>query len=216
MIDQDLLTAVQYALIEPPTGGLSWASDLWATDEIYGYLHQRQQRLLKSTHLIVGVTEIATVAGTFAYELPEDWLATVSAAWEGFAADTITPTPIRELLPCDQFQADLGQANWQVVQDRPIAYTDVLTGTRSIQLIPTPSSRGTLHLIYVPIATRPIGQGEPLQVPDTHCLPVLKYAVLADALAKVGQGADPQRANYCEWRVRLGEQVTQLLLSGRG
>ena len=33
MIDQDLLTALQYALIEPPDGGASWLSGLWTRDE---------------------------------------------------------------------------------------------------------------------------------------------------------------------------------------
>ncbi len=217
MIDQDLLTAVQYALIEPPTGGLSWSSGLWATDEVYGYLHTRQQRLLKTTHLVVGITTLDTVALTTTYALPEDWLATVIAAWEGFEADLITPTPIREVFPADHVQADLGLSSWASRSgDRPLAYTDVNVGTRTIQLIPLPASRGTLHLIYVPIATTPTGVGEPLQVPDTHCLPVLKYGVLADALGKVGRGGSPQLANYCEWRGRLGEEVTQLLLSGRG
>lgn len=210
MIDQDLLTTVQYALVEIPNGGLGWASEMWTIDEVYGYLQVRQQRLLKATHLLVGVADLTITANVPAYDLPTDWIATVHAAWH--PASNL----VRELLSSDHVQADYGMSNWQATPGTPIAYTDVNVGTRRIQLIPTPDADGTVHLIYVPAATYPIGVGEPLQVPDTHDTPVLKYSIMADMLAKVGRGKDQQRADYCQWRDRLGEEVTRLLLNGRG
>lgn len=209
MIDQDLLTAVQIALVEPPNGGLAWPSELWTVQEMYGYLDGAQQDFLKATHALVGLADIPGVIDTSRYALPDDWIATVLVAWR----DTAT-NRVRELLPTDSHQADLGMPSWVGTSATPLAYSDADTPTRTIQIIPAPSAAGTLHLVYVPSATHPIGAGEPLQLPDEWCTPVLKYAVLADALAKVGRALDPQRAGYCAWRRALGEQVTQLLLSG--
>lgn len=238
MIDQHLMTSVQYALLEPPTGGLSWLSDLWTTAEMYSALQLRQQRLIKSTHLLIGLAEIPGVIGQERYDLPDDWLATALVAWadqvllgsdsvevdlgDGDSAivsweDLGATTRVRELFRADMHQADLGQPDWETTSGTPFAYSDADTPTRTIQMMPAPDVAGTLYVLYVPLAhTPPDGRGEPLQVPDEWCLPVLKYDVLAVALSKVGRAGDPQRANYCEWRSRLGVEVTQLLLAGMG
>lgn len=236
MIDQSLLTAVQYALVEPPTGGLSYASELWSVAEILGALDHRQQRLLKTTHLQVGIVEIPTVIGQERYTLPDDWIATVMVlwgdqtvneagqqvvAWAGGGATVLWEDlgdfiRIREVPRADMHQADLGHPTWETTPARPLAYSDADTPTRTIQLMPAPHAAGTLYVLYVPLAQPPTGAGEPLQVPDEWCLPVLKYGVLATALGKVGRPHDPQRAQYCEWRARLGEEVTRLLLAGMG
>lgn len=215
MIDQDLLSAVQTALLEPPTGGLAWPSELWTKDEVYGALAFRQQELLKVTHGWAGVATIPGVIGQARYTLPDDWVATVFAAWDEPASGS-TARRVRELLPSDMHQADLGLATWETTDDRPIAYSDADTPTRTIQLIPAPAAAGTIQLIYVPLAPTPTGAGEVLQVADPWCLPVLKYAVLESALEKIGRAHDPTRAGYCRWRRQLGEQVTRLLLGGVG
>jgi hypothetical protein len=213
MIDQHLLTAVQYALVEPPTGGLSYASELWSVAEILGALDHRQQRLLKTTHLQVGIVEIPTVIGQERYTLPDDWLATALVAWD---TGTGTSRTVKEVFRADMHQADLGDASWEVTPGTPFAYSDADVPTRTIQLMPAPSAAGTIQVLYIPIASAPTGAGEHLQVPEELCLPVLKYGVLASALGKVGRAQDPQRAAYCEWRGRLGEEVTKLLLMGLG
>lgn len=215
MIDQDLLSAVQTVLLEPPNGGLGWPSELWTKDEMYGALAFQQQQLLKVTHAFVGVAEIAGVIGQSRYDLPDDWIATVFAAWDE-PATASTARRVREILPADMHQADLGVPLWEVTDDTPIAYSDADTPTRTIQLIPAPAAAGTIQLLYVPLAPTPTGAGEVLQLPDPWCLPVLKYAVLESALEKIGRAYDPTRAGYCRWRRQLGEQVTRLLLGGLG
>ena len=213
MIDQTLLTSVQYALLEPPSGGHTWLSGLWTRDEVYRALDLRQQRLLKTTHLQVGLGEIPGVIGQARYALPDDWLATVLLAWDQTVAGVRT---IREVFRSDMYQADLGDPTWETLDARPLVYSDADTPTRTLQLMPAPSLAGTIQLLYVPLAEPPTGAGEPLQIPNELALPVLKYGVLAAALGKVGRAQDPQRANYCEWRGRLGEDVARLLISGGG
>ena len=236
MIDQRLLTSVQYALLEPPNGGLSYASGLWTFEEILDALDQGQQRLLKTTHLQVGVAEITTTSGQHRYTLPDDWLATLHVLWgdqqvNGAGSETVTwgsesaevsweslsePIRIREVFRADMHQGDLGLSSWEQTDGTPLAYSDADIPTRTLQLMPAPATDGTLILLYVPLAQAPTGAGEPLQVPDEWCTPVLKYAVLAHALNMVGRAHDPSRAKYCEWRTRLGADVTRLLLDGMG
>jgi hypothetical protein len=238
MIDQTLMTAVQYALLEPPTGGLSWLSDLWTKAEMDGHLALTQQQLLKSTHLLIGLAEITTTIGQERYTLPDDWLATALVLWGPTAvldageedvdlgdgetaivswADLDAAVEIREVLRADMHQADLGHSTWETTPGRPIAYSDADTPTRTIQLMPAPDEEGTLYVLYVPHAhTKPLGNGEPLHPPDEWCLPVLKYDILAAALSKIGRGQDQHRARYCQWRGRLGVEVTHLLLNGMG
>jgi hypothetical protein len=237
MIDQTLMTAVQYALLEPPTGGLSWLSDLWTKPEMDGHLALTQQHLLKSTHLLIGLAEISTTTGQERYTLPDDWLATALVLWgatevvdSGEETVDLGDTDavvswegldeaegIREVLRADMHQADLGMMDWETTPGRPLAYSDADTPTRTIQLMPAPEEAGTLYVLDVPHAhTKPLGNGEPLHAPDEWCLPVLKYAILAAALSKVGRGQDQPRARYCQWRTRLGVDVTQLLLNGLG
>lgn len=213
MIDQTLMTSVQYALLEPPTGGLSWLSDLWTTAEMYAALDLAQQRLLTTTHLLVGVAEIPGVIGQERYTLPDDWLTTVLVAWDSGSGASRT---VKELFRADMHQADLGAPTWETTSGTPFAYSDADLPTRTLQLMPAPSGAGTIQVLYVPLATPPDGNGEPLQLPNLLCLPVLKYAVLATALGKVGRAQDPQRANYCAWRARLGTEVARLLVEGRG
>ncbi len=215
MITEDLLTTVQYALVEPPNGGLGWESGMWTTDEMAAILTLRQQRLLKTTHLTVGVAEIPGVIGQARYDLPDDWIATVAVAWDTPAAGAVARR-VREVLPADMHQADLGAPTWETTTGEPLTYSDADTPTRTLQLMPAPSMTGTIQVLYVPSAPRLNVQGELLQVPDEWTTPVLKYGVLAAALGKVGRAHDPQRANYCEWRSRLGEEVTRLLLKGLG
>lgn len=209
MIEQDLLTAVQYALLEPPTGGTSWLSELWTMEEVLTYLDLRQQRLLKATHMEVGIADIPGVITQSRYTLPEDWMATVLLAWIDTASGRV-----RELPRADGAQADLGNSTWESTSGIPLAYSDTETPPRTVALIPAPAAAGTLRLIYVPLASHPTIVGEPLAVPDEWGLPVVKYGVLADCLGKAGRGQDLPRARYCEWRTRLGEGVTKLLLSG--
>ena len=215
MIVEDLLTTVQYALLEAPNGGRMYESGLWTVDEIDTALDLRQQRLLKTTHMQVGIVDIPGVIGQHRYDLPRDWLATVMVAWDIAASGTV-PRKVRELPNADMYQADLGQSTWETATGIPRVYSDEDTPTRTLQLLPAPNAAGTIILLYVPLAPRLQVQGEVLQVPNEWCAPVLKYAVLANALSKVGRAHDPQRAQYCEWRVRLGEEVTKLLLGGMG
>ncbi len=74
MTDQEMLTAVQYCLMEPPDNGATYPSGLWTTDEVLAAFNERQNRLLKMSRFQVGSANITATIGVHRYALPEDWL----------------------------------------------------------------------------------------------------------------------------------------------
>src|SRR5258706_14443727 len=77
MTDQELLTDLQYKLIEPPDGGASWPSGLWTRLEVLTALNTRQGQFLRDTQAIVTRVEIA--AGPSTITLAADWIVSLAA-----------------------------------------------------------------------------------------------------------------------------------------
>jgi len=209
MTDQDLMTEIQYALVEPPDGGAAWPSGLWTREEILGYLNQRQDRLQKDAQLIVKSTDpphLAVNAGTSRVTLPDDWLLTVSAIWR----DSTNHVPLSR---SDAWELDHGLATWPTVQGVPQVYTEFDVPTQTLQLGPAPNQDGFLELLYVSTGTILTGDGVAAIGPD-ELAHLYKYGALADALGKDGRGRDLTRSAYGEMRFRLGVEIGKILLGG--
>lgn len=206
--DQDLLSAVQYTLLEPPDGGVSFPSGLWTPAEMLDALSSRQNQFLKDSLMLVGVAFIPALAGQHRFTLPQDWLVTVAVTWFGSDGQVIP------LSRSDAFEADHGLPTWVNQTGTPQLYMDQETPTLEVQLAPAPIIAGNLELVYVPEQPALNGLGDILAVPDTYALPVLKYATLAEAFSKDGRGRSPEKAAYCEMRVQLGVEMAQIMLKG--
>lgn len=221
--DQELLTEIQYAVIEPPNGGASWPSGLWTRDEVLGYLNQRQDRLLRESLLLVGVATIPVGQldepseevdlpdvisdGAGVVELPADWLATFSVVWRG------NDGTVRELVRSDTFEADHADQAWSGEDGTPLFYIDRQTANRFIRIAPFPSeTAGVIELWYIPLGA-PLNGAEILTVPD-ELAPSLKYGTLADMLKKDGRAKDDTRSQYCEERFQMGIEAAALILDG--
>lgn len=206
--DQALLQQVQYVLIEPPDGGQSWPSGLWTRTEMLALANQRQDAFLYDTFLLVGIANVAVVAGTQEITLPSDWLRAVTVVWRG------SDGTVKELEQSDSFEADHLLPTWDLTADTPVAYMeDDVTASGVLRLAPAPSVDGTIELLYVPAGTTLNGNGELLVVPDDFAQ-VVKYGILASALAKDGRGRDGARAQYCQQRVDLVQMATNLIIRG--
>lgn len=206
--DQDFFSTIQRKLLEPANGGASFFSGHWTAAELLASAQDRQDALLRETHLQIGVARIDETAGQGTYDLPDDWIATVAVV-------RVPPTGRAYLVDLsDSFDSDMGQRTWDLASGRPTVCRDVEGQTRVLQLMPAPSDAGYLLVYYVPHSARLTGQGEVLTVPNELGLPVLQYGVLGDLLAKVGRGADRARAQYCQQRWQLGVEVTEILLKG--
>jgi hypothetical protein len=206
--DQDLLSEIQYALLEPPDGGQSWPSEVWTREEVLGNLNSNLWSWLRDTHALVTRVELAQLATALGVvTLPADWLATATLVWRT-AGGVRTP-----LGPVDRFEGDLALPSWETTPGPPIGYDEFEADTLTLQLIPRPVVDGTLELTYVarPVAVN--GAGIALPLPEEF-LDALKYGCLGMLLRKVGRLVDPARAAYCEQRYALTVTLTKILLGG--
>lgn len=218
MIDgQAALTAVQYQLVEPPDGGLTWPSEFWTATEMLWYLNQRQQRFLIDTGCVVGYARFAAVQGQLQQTLPSDWLRTITLAFITEASGAY-----RALSPVDALQLDFGLPSWPTVTDVPIGYTEHEDVSLTVRLVPAPSVAGLLEIVYIALAPTILGDGATdgngdladLFVVPPEFVGYLLWGVLADALGKIGRGHDPERAAYAEMRYQEGVAIARLLLYG--
>lgn len=209
MQDQAFFSAIQRKLAEPANGGQSFFSRLWTHAELVRSAQDQQDALLKVTHLQIGMAALTEILDNDAVDLPDDWIATV-------AVIRVDPTTLIPYLLdlADSWIADHGDRTLVAASGRPILCGDAEGLTRQLRLYPAPAIASTLLLYYVPRGAELTGQGEELTVPDELGLPVLQYAILGDLLKKIGRGQDLVRSAYCQERVTLGVEVTDLLLKG--
>lgn len=211
MIDQVLLEALQFALVETPDGGSSWLSDLWTRDEVLDLVSQRQSRLLKDTLLTLQAASpmLPVAAGQTRVDLPTDLVRLALVVWRG--DDGV----VRELPRSDSFEVDHLLPDWDTLTTatNPLVYTEFDTPTLQVQIAPASSVAGDLDILYVPTGAALTGDGVPLAVPD-ELAHALKYGTLADLLLKDGRGKDVGRGTYGQQRYDLAVELTRLLLEG--
>ena len=212
MTDRELLTDLQYALIEPPDGGDTFPSLIWTRDEVLDAVNGGARALARDTHLVVTRVELPVAALATTVPLPADWLATAHLVWRDAATSVRTP-----LGPVDAFEGDLAVPGWEVTTSLPLGYADLDGPTLTLRLVPTPDAAGTIELLYiaVPPEVAPAVAGSPLPLPlAPEFDSALKYAALGTLLRKVGRLLDDERARYAERRYELTQTAAALLLGG--
>lgn len=202
--ESQVYNQIQYHVLEPPDSGATWPSALWTLEEITRYMNQRQDRLLRLTHLQVGLADITVTAGDNLYDLHDDLIRVIRVLWYPASGGSY------ELTDGDSWEADHGIPDWTTNDNPPKLY--YVEPTLNIRIVPLPNEGGTLQVFYVPIGAQFDGTGEVFTVPDEF-VPTVKYGVMADMLSKVGRAMDP-RAEYCRQRFALGVQVANMLLAG--
>ena len=207
MTDQELLSLLQYQLVEPVDGGASWPSGLWTRDEVLAAFNARQASLLKATHMQAIRVEQAVLANATSVALPADWIATLHLVWRT-AGGVRSP-----LSPTDAFEVDLLLPTWESTVGTPLVYLDGDQAALTLRLAPVPAANGTLELLYIARATEATGNGVTLSIPDEFLDPI-RYGTLSDLLSKVGRAADAGRAQYAQQRYQLGTVLIELLLEG--
>ena len=208
MTDTDLLSEIQTVLMEPPDGGVTWTSGLWTATEVLNRFNERQNRFLKATRMLVGESSpIPVTAGESVYDLPQDWLTTVDVYWAG------EDGTFRTLVRSDSFEADHGMPLWESTAGTPLLYMDEDSPLLTITIAPIPRVNGILTVLYVPQAGVQQGLGDPLGVPDEYAT-ADKYGTLADLFGKDGRGASPERAQYCELRYQLDQEIAKIMIAG--
>ena len=212
MTDRELLSELQYVLIEPPDGGDTWPSLIWTRAEVLDALNGAVRALARDTHMQVTRLEFPVVAGTTSIPLPVDWLATAHLVWRDALTSTRTP-----LGPVDAFEGDLATPGWETTAGLPLGYVDLDGPMLTLRLCPTPAADGILELLYiaVPPTVAPALAGIEADLPlASEFDSAVKYAALGTLLRKVGRLLDDERARYAERRYELTQTAATILLGG--
>lgn len=211
MTDRDLLSELQYVLIEPVDGGDNWPSLVWTRTEVLDSVNAAIRALVRDTHLVVARTELVVAAHARELPLPADWLATAHLVWRALDGTRIP------LGPADAFEGDLAMPGWETVPGLPLAYADLDGPTLTLRLVPTPDEGGVVELLYI---ARPADVVTPYNgaAVDLPLAPefdsAVKYGALGPLLRKVGRVLDEERAQYCERRAQLTSTAAEILLGG--
>lgn len=211
--DADQLAEVQWRVLEVSS---SFPSGLWSVSEIADYFNQRQNRFNRDTKLLLAHQPIATVNGTYSYPLPQDWIATQRMTFTPYNAQGAPSGATNPMKRSDRFAANRGIAlGGGTPPGGPVVYDDVSAGTLTLEVFPTPTTAGSIDLLYA-CTLEALGFGNPpdiFDIPDDF-VPFITYGVLADMLSKDGRGQDLARAEYCEGRFEEGVALAAILLEG--
>lgn len=208
--DQQVLSEVQGALLEPRDGGATFPSTLWSASEVLSHLNASLRTLILSTGAVMTRdTSIVTIAAVTRYTLPSSLLSIYSAAFSG------TDGRAYALSRSDSFQADHISSTWSTTSSspRPVSYTMGELPSLTIELMPAPNIPGSLDILATSRPTALTGAGASLPVPD-ELAPILKWATLAELLNKVGRSASPERAAYARYRAQEMTAAATLMLEG--
>lgn len=213
----DLVTELQYALIEPAATPGTWTgTDQFTLAQLSIAIQRRRDQFLRETGQVVTRQEIAyaSPATDGRLDLPEDILQVRRVAWRPSATGLLIP-----LSRTDEWAGTNFGPAWTACTASPFAYSVSVTPPLILQLMCYNAGLpGTLDLtsINAGAAINPAASSL-LGIPDDWCW-VVKYGALADLLQGDGLALDPGRASYCEQRWQQGiaqARQTSVVLSAR-
>lgn len=201
--NRDLVTDLEYALLEPATPTTWTGTDQFDMDDLVTAITRRRDQFLRDTGAVLNEQSIGispSPAGRV--PLPSNVLAVRRAAWR-------SPSGlISALRRDDEWGASHYATRWpQQMRQPPLVYSIAATPPLQLQLIPPPQDTGALELLTVEAgAALAVSASTPLGVPNDWAW-VIKWGALADLLGRDGLAADPARAAYCEARWQQGVQA---------
>ena len=201
--DGDLVHAIEYHLLEPPS--VPWSgTDQFSLDAVTAALQRRRNQFLVETGCRVDqfTANVAPVQ-IGRTVLDDDVIDIRRAAW--FDGDLYYRLD-RE----DEWSIAGYNPSWPQDDQTPYAYSVSVAPPLTIQLAPPPINAGMLDLQAVRTqADLDPAIGVSMNMPDDYCWAV-KWGALADLLGSDGQARDPQRAMYCEQRWREGINLARI------
>lgn len=208
LTDTNLVTDIQYALLEPATGTSWTGSEQFTLSQVSNALQRRRDQFLVETgcHL----TEVTTAVGSppaGRQVLTDSVIDVRRAVWQ--SAEGYYTILWRD----DEHAAQSYDESWLQNPGTPNSYSVSASPPLTVQLFPPPISSGDLNLITVSSgAALDPANGVVMGIPNDFCW-VVKWGALADLLGKDGQAYDPARAAYCEQRWQEGIALARISTS---
>ncbi len=198
--DRDLVTDIQYALMEPATPTVWTGSEQFTLADVTAAIQRRLNQFLVDTGMVVKARTVPLVGapGTRS-PLPAAIIDLRRVAWAGIDGNE------RVLNREDEFAFTTFSPSWNLSpKPKPQAYSVGATPPLSIRIAPAPLDTGELHVLAVEVGpTLDPVTGVILGMPDDWTW-VVKFGALADLLQQDGLATDVARAQYCEQRYREG------------
>ena len=206
--DQEILTRIQYQLVETPDGGATMSSGLWTVAELISAINNAQQWVTVEAAPLFTRTNLNAVPNEPRYPLPQDWLMTERVVWHDADGGKMD-------LPRDSsWSLDNLDNSWPYnLTPRPLTYTDYDAPMPMLQVMPAASDNGTLELTYVSVPTNLSNTGVLWTLPD-FLVPMAMWKAIAILLAKDGRGQDLGRADAANKRSEEGLAALKILLKG--
>lgn len=208
--DTQLVSIIQYHLLEPSTGNSWTGTDQFTLADVTAGLQRRRDQFLIDTGSVISHSTAnvpATPIGRFI--LPDNVISLRRLAW-------ITPEGyVTYVWKSDEWAMTSYSALWSTdAKSPPDAWSMALGSPLTVQFLPPPSDTGTLDYLSVNSgATLDPSSGVLMGIPDDYTW-VAKFGALSDLLNKDGPGRDPDRAAYCEKRYREGIQIASAEADG--
>jgi len=209
--DSYVYTAIQYMLLEPPTGNAAWTgtSQFSLTDFVNAFIRRRDQ-ILQLTACNVGPfpttgLPLSIVPNTNRIQLPDSQDQSILDVRRIRYLPT-SGSP-QTLYRDDTMAMEYFDTFYQQTNEPPLTW-DVLGSPQQFitfdTLVNVPNILECLGILSGGTVTPPTAS--PLLIPDDFFW-VLKYGMMADLLVKETESRDLMRAQYCEQRFSEGVRV---------
>lgn len=199
ILDQDLITQMEYHLLEPPTPTAWTGTAMFTLDQFTQALERRRNQFLIETGAVLTEYQpVVAATGDGRVQLQDSILDFRRAAWIDSSGAYST------LFRDDEWRINGLMDGWPQNPGTPAVYSVSVTPPFSLQLAPPAANNGTLDLVVVNSgATLDPTTGVAVGIPDDFAW-VIMWGALADLLGENGPAADPLRAQYADQRWQDG------------
>jgi hypothetical protein len=239
VLDQDLVTQIEYHLLETPSP-TAWAgTEMFTLDDITQAIQRRRNQFLLETGCVLTHSSVSSLPPPVSrFPLADNVIDVRRLAWidsggsynsvgvgygirfglpknglTGTAATDLQKIVVNNLWREDEEIANAFMIRWNLTPGSPLCFSVALTPPLQVQLFPALLDVGNLDMVSLNTgADLDPTSGVLLGIPDDLSW-VVKWGALADLLNKDGPGRDVIRAAYCEERWNFGLDLANLLPS---
>jgi hypothetical protein len=203
-----LITDIQYALNEAPTGfGFTNQTTQFTSSQILAALGRAANEFALDAKIAFAMSSTPGIL-TQRVAISNSVIAVARASWTDSVAGTT-----RALRREDGWSEDAYNPLWTTQPALPFAFSAAETPPVTLSLYPPPLAAGTLNLIYSDSTDYSAAvSGTVFPIPNEF-IPAIKWRAIYFLISVQGQGYDPFRAKYAAERYEAYDQAAELMQS---
>lgn len=201
--DRDLITDLEYNLIEPIT--TNWAggwqgSEMFTMGQIANLLSLGRDDILRQSGCVATEQQYVVTGGQSRIDLTEDVVQILRMSVQEDSSTSVLP-----MWPIDYYQAQAYEGSAFPATGRPNAYITTYTPTLAVDIYPSARTQSTVRLDVVESGTEfnPETSASVVGLPDDACW-IAKYRGMDDLLSGDGLSRAVELSNYCRERWEQG------------